>query len=590
MTGAAPKTLLQKLSSALLAMLTFLLPLKFGSIAAVPEATSYFPADWTHYLVIAWPAVSFGIFSGTALLLTLLAYRDRILCRSCITDMLLWCFVLPLAALPGFVHASCLDFGILEMSHILGISAWAGAVWIYGCTGEKNSLLTALVWGTVVLFIAGMDQYFIGFRETRDFIMAQEAAGMELAPEMRARTFDTRVFATFSSCNSLAGFLLLMLPVTAAVFFRWGDRFRPEKTSRIVLSAAAGGALLILLLLTKSRGAFLTLAAGAAAALFFLPTRRRWKWVFALLILLSVIAGAWYIRYFGRGFSSMAARLDYLRSSLLLWREYPLAGCGWGEFFFGHMRIKLIDSAEAAHDPHNIFMTAAQSGIFMVLTVTAMIFYPLAERIRQARHKYDFAVNAGTAAGAILLVIHSCMDSNFQVPAVMAALAVLFFSRPAAEHPQTEPGKWKRRLITAGFIALGLASAGLNMKMLAGEMAFDRLQTVCRPPQAGHPAANEIINAMNEALRFRPYSSFVCSAGADGLLRLGMFDEAESWYRKALLTAPRRAPLYQRLAMIYAFRGDGKTAGEYMRKAHMLFPKNPDYRAETSFFRSFQKR
>ena len=69
-----PAGMLQKMAEGAFLLLTFLLPLKFGTLTGLPEAASYFPPDWVDYLFISWPASGFGIFSGIVLLLTALAF------------------------------------------------------------------------------------------------------------------------------------------------------------------------------------------------------------------------------------------------------------------------------------------------------------------------------------------------------------------------------------------------------------------------------------------------------------------------------------------------------------------------------------
>ena len=84
---------------------------------------------------------------------------------------------------------------------------------------------------------------------------------------LQAKIADTRVYATFVSCNALAGFLLLLLPVAIWAAARWAERFEPVRVSRILFPVIAGGILAAVLLMTKGRGAFLAaiLTLGAAA-------------------------------------------------------------------------------------------------------------------------------------------------------------------------------------------------------------------------------------------------------------------------------------------------------------------------------------
>lgn len=61
--------IMEKLAGGLLLALTFLMPLKFGTLAVMPEATGLYPGDLFSWAIISWPAHSFGLFSGGLLLL-----------------------------------------------------------------------------------------------------------------------------------------------------------------------------------------------------------------------------------------------------------------------------------------------------------------------------------------------------------------------------------------------------------------------------------------------------------------------------------------------------------------------------------------
>ena len=48
--------IMEKLASGLLLALTFLMPLKFGTLAVMPEATGLYPGDLFSWAIISWPA------------------------------------------------------------------------------------------------------------------------------------------------------------------------------------------------------------------------------------------------------------------------------------------------------------------------------------------------------------------------------------------------------------------------------------------------------------------------------------------------------------------------------------------------------
>ncbi len=595
------KRLLRQTAEGALLLLTLLLPLKFGVFGVVPEVTSFFPDSLLALLVVNWPAVSFGIAAAVVLLLALPAWPEvaaRVESPAWRFGAL-WSIGVVLAALPGWRHATTWDFPYMQIAHFAGIGAYAAAAALY-CLGEPKGarrLLLFLAVGTLLLTWSGLEQYFWGFERSRQYLQEQEAQGISMGHVIKARTFDDRVFATFTSCNSLAGYLLLLWPLLLAQLWRWGGRVEPVKWSRLIFLVIGGGGALAVLLLTKSRAAYLALVLTGALFALCWPMRRRWKTLLVAAAVLIVAGGAYYIHCYGRGFESMAARADYLRSSLLLWWRHPLAGCGWGEFFFEHMRLKAIVSDEAAHDPHNILMTGAQAGTLLVAVLAAGLLYPLVHLLRGLRREAQQGFPLETVAGLFGMtgfIIHSMMDLNVQVPANMAAFAAVGAALLArnrqdeAELPESsveadsgKSGGWKVAAMTV-LALLALYSGWAGVRLLHSEMVFDRLITLCSmrnktPEQAAaiHPGAVQA--ALEETVRLRPRSSFPWSTAADFMLARGRWGDAERMIAEALRRAPGRAALYHRKALIAYHRGDTETALRELRRARELFPHNPTY-------------
>lgn len=246
-------------------LLTLLLPLKFASLAVMPEATSFFPGYWSAYIDITWPAHSFGLFSGAALFLALTVFGWRAaspLRSPCGRTMLLWALGLPLAALPGLINCDTPDYGIWEILHLAGVGAYLWALYlVLACRPEwRKTFLWLLAAGAGLVVYSGLRQYFVGFAETREFARRQYEEGILISEILRIKLEDDRVFATFASCNVLAGYLVLVIPPVCYTLWRFGDRFEPEKVSRPLLAGIGAVFLGAVLLLTRGRGALLALS------------------------------------------------------------------------------------------------------------------------------------------------------------------------------------------------------------------------------------------------------------------------------------------------------------------------------------------
>ncbi len=568
-------------------LITFLLPLKFGVFAAMPEGGAFFPGDFFSYLVINWAATAFGFLTAPALLLVMAAFPEGFRKESPgLCFAFIWSLGIAAGMLPGLVHISTWDFARLELNHIFSIGCYAMAAWglCAGSDSRRKHLMTALWLGFLPAVWFGLEQYFWGFRRSREFLEAQIAEGKIVNQVLRARVFDDRVFGTFTSGNSLAGYLLLLAPLMTVWSARIGERFEPARLSRVLFAGITAAGALAVFLMTKSRAGFLALAMTGVLTLLLYPMKRLWRIFFISVILLGIAGSAWYIHARGRGFLSMTARADYLRSSVLLLAENPAAGCGWGEFFFEHVRIKQVRDHEAAHDPHNLLMTCAQSGTGLVLLAIAGLMIPVTVLLKKRKAGWTDMEKAGLF-GLAAFYFHAMMDIDFQIPGLMAAYFAVgaYLLTGSANGP--ELGKWKTMLK----MMLCILAAGAfwsSVLELRGEIALERLKETIHPsllpgePPPRPAGPEEVDAALLKAVKARPYSSQPWSFSGDYYLMMNELDRAESDYRESLKRSPKRAGIYARLAKIAEKRGDQAAAGRLMEKAHRLFPNNPAYQAQ----------
>ena len=581
--------------------LTFLLPLKFGSLAVLPEATSFYPGDLFSWLIINWPAHSFGIFSGVALFAALVVFAPgmRPLRTSGGATALLWSFGLVLVSLIGWINAATIDYAVGETIHLAGIGAYVLAVrlWLRNRPEERRWFCAALAAGACWLIYSGLSQYFVGFAETREFVEKQIAEGIPISHVMVAKINDDRVFATFVSCNVLAGYLLLLLPVTLYAVWRFAGHFEPVRLSRILLCGLVFSGLVAVLLLTRSRAAFLAALLTAGAFAMTLPKRRIYRCIPVVVLALAIVGGAIYIHRAGRGFGSMAERVDYLRSSVKMIAEKPLAGHGWGGFFYRHMELKTTGTDESAHDPHNLVMAfASQTGVIGGAVALAAVLLPLfwlGRRIFRRGGEETPEEGADGFARAVFwgecaFLLHAHMDVDLQIPASMAAAgAMLVAALPEASAQMASRGRRRWLLVAAGMLLAAVAAMG-NILWLRAEMAYDRLITLARPQSAQdrlRPVSDaEVVKALREAVALRPGSPFPWEIAGDYFWSRRDGAMAEKCYREAARCTPDRASLYRRFFDLEMARGNRAAAAKHLRRMLELFPSNPKYQALAAEF------
>ncbi len=582
------KRLLQTAAEAWLLLLTFLLPLKFGVFSVMPEATSFFPGDVFSLLVINWPATSFGLLTAPGLLLCLAAFpagSGRVKTAGWLFGIL-WSAGLVLGALPGLCKISTWEFAVLQVNHFCSIGCYGLAVYLAAAESPavRKHLTTALGAGFLLTVWLGIEQYFWGFARSRAFLDQQIASGVEVGEVLQARTDDDRVFATFTSCNSLAGYLLLLTPLITVWAWDLGKKVEPVRVSRNLFAGIAGGGGLAVFLLTKSRAGFLALALTAVLILFVFPMKRWKKAVLLGGIACVMLIGTWYIHAHGRGFLSMTARADYLRSSAILLADSPVTGCGWGEFFFEHVRIKKVQDKEAAHDPHNLLATQAQAGGAAVLIALAGMAVPFLVWFRRRKRGELTVEDRAIVIGMTGFLLHAMMDIDMQIPGLMAcyfAAGALFLCRDADAAIPCR--KWGMVPVIVWGVLLAGWTLYTSNRELQGEIALDHLQSLTRlrnlPPEERAAVTPERVNrALLTAVAARPYSSQPWSAAGDYYFSIGDLDQADVLYVEALRRSPKRAGLYALRARIAFLRQDQAKAAELLKKAAGLFPHHPGYK------------
>lgn len=596
---------LELFAGGVLLVLTFLLPLKFGSLAVMPEASSFYPDSIWGYLLVNWPAPGFGFFAGAALLAALIGFpasQDEF--RSAAgRSALLWGPGIVLVSLIGWIHAQTLDYAVCETGHLAGIGAYVFAVYLMLARRPqwRGIWISSLVAGTLLVGVYGLHQYFIGFEETRRFIARQKEEGIPISRVLEIKAADTRVFSTFVSCNALGGFLLLLLPVALMACRRWAGYFEPVKWS-IRLFVGCGAVLLVpVFLLTKSRGAFLAALLTGVLYVFLLPMRRIWRTLLIAAAVVVIIGGAVYIHQRGRGFGSMEERVDYLKTAATMTLEQPLTGHGWGGFFFRHMHEKSSDSDEAAHDPHNFCAAfASQAGVVAFMVVLAAVLLPMTLLGKRVLQRRATAIEQAIFWGECGFFLHALMDIDLQIPASMAAaggLLIAALSRPEAldapqpaaqEKKMTPPAERGVRKFLPPVVPLLLAVTAMafSRHLVQADRAFDVLQnlvngsSIVNGREERRPASgDQVYAAMQQVVEIKPYSPFPWETAAGFYLRRGDGGTAERLLNEAEKRGGERASIHYKLFQIELQRGNFPAALAHWRRIFELFP-TASYREE----------
>jgi hypothetical protein len=272
-------------------------------------------------------------------------------------------------------------------------------------TAECHGLFTALlassvcisaytVWQTAVE-MPRLNKQVFGDRTALQQALAREG-GFQEADEayeeaLRRRAAEGHAFGTYAHPNSLAGYLILLLPglVAAALLLRSsrGPKWRTVLACGAALLGAAG------LWLTHSRGALLAgllvgLAIGGHAIRNILLRR---KLLFAATVLAATAAAYGVFatkigeRSLGKGTGTMAQRVYYWTATASIIRAHPWLGVGPGNFATAYTQVMDPRAGETIKDPHNFLLEIwATSGLFALLTLSAsltLFFVPAVRKL-----------------------------------------------------------------------------------------------------------------------------------------------------------------------------------------------------------------
>jgi O-antigen ligase len=321
---------------------------------------------------------------------------------------------------------------------------------------------------------------------------------------LQAEQFFGRASGPFGSPNSLAAFLVLLLPVAGALALR-----RHAGAAERIGWGWFAAVLLLGLVLTLSRGAWV----GLALALAVWPLAiGRWRWRTrlgwaAVALAAAALATVALHRYSPQARERMAALVEHTgersrpilwRAAWQIWREHPAWGGGAGSYnlrFERHRPETFPDDPQWAHNEYlNTLADYGAAGVALLLAGAGVAAFGR-RRGAPARRGHDAlespAVRRAFGIGLLAFALHAAVDFHLKLPALgmaFAAVAALALGRsqPAANAPRPAV----RRGLAGAAAAGALAAAALAGPFYAGEAvrlrARENLDALGRL-DAGHP-------------------------------------------------------------------------------------------------------
>ena len=229
--------------------------------------------------------------------------------------------------------------------------------------------------GFLMVLLSAFQQHFGGLEDTRRYFFLYVYPNRELIPpDLLKKMTSNRVFGTLFYPNTLAGVILILLPIALALIWTLREGFTAG--ARALLMTMTGGAALACLYWSGSKSGWLLMLGAGLIAAMFLPFRSRLKLILVGSVLVLGLAGFFwrYSVYFNRGATSVEARFDYWRAALQTVEERPVFGTGPGTFGVAYRKVKQPKS-EMAKLAHNDYLQqASDSGVAGFLAYAGLVF------------------------------------------------------------------------------------------------------------------------------------------------------------------------------------------------------------------------
>ncbi|MFH1731179.1 MAG: O-antigen ligase family protein [Planctomycetota bacterium] len=408
-----------------------------------------------------------------------------------------------------------------------------------------------------------------------------------------------RAQSVFVTPNTFAGFLIITLPMAAAL----AAAARTARRRAGFLLAAA--ALALALALSQSRGAWVAGAAGMCLLGWELVRRRtvrlRPAAIAALAALALAVGGAALAlradlrrrilsTFRPHRAATLADRFSYWDSTLdMIAQSLPL-GIGLDTYYIdypAHRRVSLAGSPPLyAHNDY--LQVLAELGI-VGFAALLWLLWRVARMGRQVlhapAHPAEGALLAACCAGAGAALLHSLVDFNLYVPATALPIFICFgviaaaHSRLALPHlpAQVSPaGRRIRRAFALGVLAAGTAAVFCTLRPLAAQQFL----------KAGRFNAPFAVALCPISSHFRAYLGDTQAATHLAVLGMahvpGDAEAARRSYLRAIELSPRDAANHARLARLMlkntklrSIPAENNSGLEHLRRACALDRHSP---------------
>ncbi|MBU4264342.1 MAG: O-antigen ligase family protein [Proteobacteria bacterium] len=412
-------------------------------------------------------------------------------------------------------------------------------------------------------------------------------------------------FGPYVNRNHFAGFMEMLLPLAIGLFFYFRPRISYAKTIREKVVAffdrpqsnyhfLSGFAAVIMagsIFATLSRGGSISCSISIIFLLFLLYIREKKNPAIFLSIAFiscTLIAVSWF------GWEDLAARFEalglqdgelrllrptYWRDSLVIFKDFPLFGTGYGTFANIFPSYRSFSAGFFLYHAHNDYIeTLTDGGIVAIVLIACFLFSLLRFSLKTIRTRRDtLCINVflGSLAGMLALLIHSVSDFNFQSGAnalyffLLAGLLVsAAHTRLHGSKPSLLPCYSGGGIAAAGFtVMICLLGAGLlfHGSRLAVDSLDEKISPVVWESEVSKEKLLEADAAAQKAVTYDPLNSYYHFLSASLANRLGDQTAARQRFEKAIKLNPTQPTYLQDFGVFLSNQGMEKEADLFLQ-------------------------
>jgi hypothetical protein len=294
--------------------------------------------------------------------------------------------------------------------------------------GSIIAILSVIFVAFIVVVRNGFEQHFGGLSAARAHFFMYVYPTLKNPPaDLIKRMSTTRIFSTLFYPNTLAGAILLYVPLMICLLLRAREFLRPAILFTVGTFSVSSAA--VCLFWSGSKTGWLLFLLLSLVALFHAKFDKRNKALSISVLLLLGVSG-FIIKnkaFFDRGATSVVARSDYWGAALKIGLGHPLFGTGPGTFGSHYLKI-MPAGGEPSRLAHNDYLEQfCDSGFVGFATYFAFITGSMVALYRKSAKSIQDG-NFWIWLGLLGLCLHSCVEFHLYIPALAWPL-FFFFGR-----------------------------------------------------------------------------------------------------------------------------------------------------------------